>query len=116
MAIFDKNKKHITEKKEKKATTFSAKSVFLPLMPHITEKASMHEEQNKYIFRVSVGATRGQIAEEFMERFGVRPLKVNIIQGRQKARRRGMFIGYKTGYKKAIITVPKDKKVDIVPK
>ena len=115
MAIFSKNK---TTKDAKKGEGLAqqGRTVFLPLFPHVTEKASAQEEQSKYVFRVPASATRGQVIEEFVIRFGIKPLKVNIIQARRKARRRGAFVGYKMGHKKVIITVPKDKKIDIVPK
>ncbi len=115
MAIFSKNKTAKAAKKKENLAP-QGRTVFLPLFPHITEKASAQEEQGKYVFGVPPSATRGQVIEEFVIRFGVKPLKVNIIQARKKARRRGAFIGYKTGNKKVIITLPKDKKIDIVPK
>jgi len=115
MAIFSKNKTEKDNKAEEK-TVSKRRTVFLPLFPHVTEKASAQEDQNKYVFRVPVGATSGQVIEEFVMRFGIKPIKVNIIAARKKARRRGAFVGYKTGHKKVIITLPKDKKIDIVPK
>ncbi|OHA46232.1 MAG: 50S ribosomal protein L23 [Candidatus Terrybacteria bacterium RIFCSPLOWO2_01_FULL_44_24] len=96
------------------AYTTGHASIFL--IPHVTEKAAIHEEASQYVVRVSPKATKGEVRQEFMARFGIKPLKINMLQQRQKPRRRGAFVGYKKGYKKAVITVPKGKKIDIFPK
>lgn len=116
MPIFSKNKVADENKSEENKSKFQGSRIFLPLAPHVTEKSSAQEEHGKYVFSISPNATSGQVLEEFIARFGIRPIKINIIQARKKARRRGAFVGYKKGTKKAIITLPKDKKIDIIPK
>ena len=81
--------------------------------PIITEKATILSEQNKTVFKVHQRATKINIKKNIEKIFKVTVLKVNIInQKKKKKMRQGRKI-YKTGYKKAIITLKKGQSIDL---
>jgi large subunit ribosomal protein L23 len=62
-------------------------------------------EENKYTFEVTPQATKPQIKAAIEDLFQVKVVKVNTMQLPRKQRRVGKFVGYKSQYKKAIVTV-----------
>lgn len=81
--------------------------------PLITEKISNMGEYNHYAFKVSKDANKIEIAESFEASYGIKPRKVNIINMKGKKVRFGMHEGKRKDWKKAIITLPKDKSINI---
>ena len=77
--------------------------------PIITEKATILSEQNKTVFKVHQRATKTNIKKNIEKIFKVTVLKVNIINQKSKQKMRQGRKIYKTGYKKAIITLKKVK-------
>ena len=73
--------------------------------PIVTEKATRLMEDNKYTFEVTPQATKPQIKAAIEDLFKVKVVKVNTMQLPRKQRRVGKFVGYKSQYKKAIVTV-----------
>lgn len=73
--------------------------------PIVTEKATRLMEQNKYTFEVTPQATKPQIKAAIEDLFQVKVVQVNTMQLPRKQRRVGKFVGYKSQYKKAIVTV-----------
>ncbi len=73
--------------------------------PIVTEKATRLMEENKYTFEVTPQATKPQIKAAIEDLFQVKVVKVNTMQLPRKQRRVGKFVGYKSQYKKAIVTV-----------
>ncbi|HEY9780260.1 MAG TPA: 50S ribosomal protein L23 [Leptolyngbyaceae cyanobacterium] len=73
--------------------------------PIVTEKATRLMEDNKYTFEVTPQATKPQIKAAIEDLFQVKVVKVNTMQLPRKQRRVGKFVGYKSQYKKAIVTV-----------
>lgn len=73
--------------------------------PIVTEKATRLMEQNKYTFEVTPQATKPQIKAAIENLFQVKVVQVNTMQLPRKQRRVGKFVGYKSQYKKAIVTV-----------
>lgn len=84
--------------------------------PHITEKASDLVEKNQYIFRVFNQSNKYEIKKSIEELYGVDVLKVRIINVPEKTRRRGKQIGYRGGYKKAIVRIKEGQKIEIMPR
>jgi large subunit ribosomal protein L23 len=62
-------------------------------------------EQNKYVFDVVLKATKPEIKQAIESLFDVKVVKVNTSRPPRKKRRVGKFIGYKTQYKRAIVTL-----------
>lgn len=73
--------------------------------PIVTEKATLLMEQNKYTFDVSPEATKTQIKAAIEDLFQVKVTKVNTMNLPRQQKRVGKFIGYKSHYKRAIVTL-----------
>ena len=71
--------------------------------PLVTERTTQLREQNKYVFEVDPGATKGQIREAVQSAFKVDALDVNTMNVPGKLRRRGAHAGYQSSWKKAIV-------------
>ena len=83
------------------------------IRPVITEKTTdLKEDHQQYTFRVESGATKGQIAQAVQSLFHVRVLKVRTQNVLGKFRRMGRFEGNKPDWKKAIVKIAKDQKID----
>jgi large subunit ribosomal protein L23 len=73
------------------------------LEPIISEKSTALGAENKYVFKVSQNSGKFQIKEAIEGYYGVKVLGVNTIKIPPKKRIHGRFVGYKKGYKKAIV-------------
>jgi|GEM_PF-162445 len=71
----------------------------------ISEKATMLAAQNKYIFKVLKRAGKFQIKEAVEGYYGVQVVSVNTIKISPKKRIHGRTIGWKKGFKKAVVTL-----------
>lgn len=83
--------------------------------PHITEKSTNLANFNKYVFRVLSGANKIEIAKSVAGFYGVTVESVNIINIHRKKRFLRRREGYKSGYKKAIVTLKQGDKIEIAP-
>ncbi len=81
--------------------------------PIITEKATILSEQNKTVFKVHEKANKNTIKKNIEKLFKVNVVKVNIINKKTKLKIRQGKKSYKTGYKKAIITLKKGQSIDL---
>jgi len=81
--------------------------------PHITEKTSGFAKGNKYVFRVETGKNKQSIRRAVELRYGVSVTSVNVINIPGKERRRGRQIGWKPGFKKAIVTLKEGQSIEI---
>ncbi len=77
----------------------------LILKPIITEKATLLGEQNKFVFDVLIKATKPEIKAAIESLFDVKVVKVNTIRPPRQKKRVGKFVGYKSLYKRAIVTL-----------
>ncbi len=78
--------------------------------PIITER-SMDGVANKcYTFRVAKDATKPEIAHAVEAMFGVEVETVRTINVKKKATRYGVHAGFKSAWKKAIVTLTADSK------
>lgn len=81
--------------------------------PHITEKAINMGQENKYIFKISSEGNKAEVKKAVKELYGVKVVDVNIINIPKKKRRLGKNQGFKSGYKKAVVTLAKGEKIEI---
>jgi len=81
--------------------------------PLITEKASNMGQINKYIFEVAPKANKIQITQAIESRYGVKPIKINVINNSGRNVRFGRNLGKTKGWRKAIITLPEGKSIEI---
>ncbi len=86
------------------------------LKPQITEKASFLQEKNQYIFQAFKTATKPEVKKAVEEVYGVNVEKVRIINVDRKRKRLGRTIGWKKGYKKAVVTIKKGQEIEIIPR
>ena len=82
--------------------------------PHITEKSADLASLNKYVFRVFSGANKIEVAKSIAELYGVKVKSVNMINIHRKKRFVRRREGYKSGYKKAIVTLKQGYKIEML--
>ena len=83
------------------------------LNPIITEKATILSEQNKTVFKVHKKANKSSIKRNIEKLFKVNVIKINIINQKTKLKIKQGKKSYKSGYKKAIITLKKGQSIDL---
>ena len=81
--------------------------------PIITEKATVLSEQNKTVFKVHKKANKKTIKKNIEKLFKVSVVKVNIINRKSKFKIKQGKKSYKSGYKKAIVTLKKGQSIDL---
>jgi len=81
--------------------------------PLVTEKAAIKESENKYSFMVSREATKNQVKEAVAEAYGVKPVRINIMNVQGRRVRFGNHFGRRSDFKKAIVTLPVGKSINI---
>lgn len=115
-----KSDKVTTVKKEEKVNTVKSKEIKgfsyeVVDGPHISEKASILSEQNKYVFKI-IGnrANKHEIKKSVEGIYGVDVLAVNMIKVPPKKRRIGRTQGFKKGYSKAVVTIKEGQQIEIL--
>lgn len=125
MALLDffRNKKRIEKKElEKKPEVKKPKKKVRGISwrvlssPHVTEKATGLEGENKYIFKVLARANKNEIKKAIESLYGVDVVNVKIINIPRRKRRLGRQEGWRKGYKKAIVKIKKGQKIEIMPR
>lgn len=84
--------------------------------PHITEKATALVESNQYVFKVYPRANKIEVKKAVSHLYGVDVISVRIINVLAKKRRLGKILGEKKGFKKAIVTIKKGQKIELLPR
>ncbi|MGL5804398.1 MAG: 50S ribosomal protein L23 [Xenococcaceae cyanobacterium] len=87
----------------------------LIVRPIVSEKATLLLEQNKYVFDVTLKATKPEIKDAIESLFDVKVVKVNTNRPPRKKRRVGKFVGYKPQYKRAIVTLNEGDSIGLYP-
>ena len=83
------------------------------ISPSITEKSTMLSEQNKVVFKVQKTASKKSIKKSIEKIFKVNVIKVNTINSKRKLKLVNNRKTFKSGYKKAIITLKKGQSIDL---
>ncbi|MFH1713301.1 MAG: 50S ribosomal protein L23 [Candidatus Jacksonbacteria bacterium] len=131
MAIIDKLKNKLLKKAkkpaDKKKTDAEKKSISAKIAksagigrladvlikPIVTEKSTNLSGQNKYVFLVNNRANKNQIIAAIKAVYQIKPTLINIINKKGKKVKFGKIQGQRKDIKKAIVTLPKGKKLDI---
>ena len=80
----------------------------------ITEKGTvMREIQNQYLFEVARDASKIDIKRAIESVFSVKVDQVRTQQIRGKVRRMGRYMGKRSDWKKAIVTLQPDQKIEL---
>ena len=110
-------KKETTQTVPMKTETLESEIAFRILKaPHITEKATDLAAQNQYVFKVYPRANKSQIKEAIGELYDVDVVGVKIIKVPKKRRMVKGRVGWRKGYKKAIIKLKKGQKIEVMPR
>ena len=80
---------------------------------HVTEKSSAGGASGRYTFIVSKNANKPEIAHAIESKYGVRVHAVRVLSMPGKERRRGGQIGWKSGFKKAVVTLKEGNTIDV---
>ena len=73
--------------------------------PIVTEKATIKMELNQFTFDVDPKATKPIIKQAIEQLFAVKVVSVNTHNPPRKKKRVGRFAGFKSRYKRAIVTL-----------
>lgn len=84
------------------------------LRPVVTEKTSRGGSQSQYTFEIARTASKTDVKQSVHHLYGVTPVAVNIVTMRGKAVRFGRTYGRTVNRKKAIVTLPAGKTIDVV--
>lgn len=81
--------------------------------PWVTEKSHSAINFNKYVFKVSKRATKGEVKKAIEGTYSVVVEKVAVVNTQAKVKNFGKNTGIKSGYKKAIVTLKKGNSIEI---
>ena len=87
------------------SSDFSCSNAQVIKYPIITDKATRLLENNQYSFIVNPSSDKITIKAAIEYLFNVKVIKVNTCKLPRKKKRVGKSIGYKSQYKKAIVTL-----------
>lgn len=97
-----------------KTTTIQSADPSILKNPRVTEKAAYAQALNTYTFDVAVGATKNEIAKAFATQYKQTPVSVRTVNVKRKTFFRKGKLGFGTAGKKAYITLPKGKTIDVI--
>jgi len=83
------------------------------ISPNVTEKSTSLSEFNKVVFKVHKGANKNTIKKNIEKIFKVNVIKINTINLKGKSKIVRNKKAYKSGYKKAIVTLKKGQSIDL---
>jgi len=83
------------------------------ISPNVTEKSTALSEFNKVVFKVHKGASKNSIKKSIEKIFKVNVIKINTINLKGKTKIIKNKKAYKSGYKKAIVTLKKGQSIDL---
>ncbi len=87
------------------------------LEPMVSEKGWKLQEENKYVFKIHHKANKVQVKRAVETLFKVRVTKVWVMNRLGKPRRRKIWQAGRTqGWKKAIVQLAKDNRIEIYSK
>lgn len=114
-----KEEKESLKKKKSLKTTFEKIDIGdahrVIVSPLVSEKATDLISCNQYVFKVRNCANKVEVKKAVSRLYGVIVTDVRIINIPKKRRRLGRSEGYKSGYKKAVVSLKKGDKIEILP-
>jgi large subunit ribosomal protein L23 len=109
----EKEAKKKPAKAAKKATLVSERLSDVIVRPLVTEKSAVMAAVGQYMFVVTNDANRVEVRDAVRALYGIVPTSVNIQRVRGKHVRFGQRMGRRVSWKKAIVTLPKGKTIDV---
>ena len=83
------------------------------ISPNVTEKSTSLSEHNKVVFKVDKGANKKNIKKSIEKIFKVNVIKINTVNIKGKTKLVRNRKAFKSGYKKAIVTLKKGQSIDL---
>ena len=83
------------------------------ISPNVTEKSTSLSEFNKVVFKVHKGASKNSIKKSIEKIFKVNVIKINTINLKGKTKIVKNKKIFKSGCKKAIVTLKKGQSIDL---
>lgn len=81
--------------------------------PIVTERSLiLRDEKNQYLFEVAVDANKHEVRRAVEKLFHVHVKDVNIMRMKGKRKRLGRFEGKRSDWKKAVVTLAKDERIE----
>ncbi|MFY9463278.1 MAG: 50S ribosomal protein L23 [Candidatus Sungiibacteriota bacterium] len=84
------------------------------IAPHTTEKTTDFSAHGIYVFKVAALANKRTVASAVAARYGVAVDCVRVAVQPAKERRRGRQIGWKRGFKKAMVQLKEGQKIEML--
>lgn len=81
--------------------------------PIITDKTTKLLEKNQYCFKVNHKFNKIEIKNAIEYFFNVKVININTFHEPKKKRKVGRFSGHKKHFKKAIVTLSADSKINL---
>lgn len=108
------NKKEVKAESPKTESVKTSGQVYgILVKPLITEKAANLARINQYVFAVSNKANKIQISQAIEAKYGIKPVSVNVLNNSGKTIRRGRDTGRTKDWRKAMVTLPAGKTIQI---
>ena len=88
------------------------------LKPIVTEKSYALASAGKYVFKVTMFATKGAIADELKSLYDVEAISIstNIMPGKGKRIMKSRLKSKPAKWKKAVVQLKKGQTIDLFPK
>ena len=83
------------------------------ISPNVTEKSTSLSQYNKIVFKVGKNASKSSIKKSVEKIFKVNVVKINTINLKGTTKIIKNKKTFKSGYKKAIITLKKGQSIDL---
>ena len=126
MALFGKSKKDDKEIKSASETEEKASDAQMPDIKgnwsaggkqvlkafYVSEKASMLNGMNQYVFKVFGNSNQSEVKKQVEKVFEVKVKDVKILNMPKKRRDLGRHPGFKQGFKKAIVVLKEGYSID----
>lgn len=99
--------------KSNKSNNVSAKMYDTLVRPVITEKSMLSSEAGKVTFLVPLSATKDEVKVAVEAIFNVKVNKVNTIRQFGKEKRFRGYVGQRSDFKKAVVTLAEGQNIDV---
>ena len=99
--------------KSNKSNNVSAKMYDTLVRPVITEKSMLSSEAGKVTFLVPLSDTKEEVKEAVEAIFNVKVNKVNTIRQFGKEKRFRGYVGQRSDFKKAVVTLAEGQNIDV---
>ena len=99
--------------KSNKSNNVSAKMYDTLVRPVISEKSMLSSEAGKVTFLVPLSATKDEVKAAVEAIFNVKVNKVNTIRQFGKEKRFRGYVGQRSDFKKAVVTLAEGQNIDV---